>query len=488
VRFRGKRGHYQARALLRHAERSRIRVVTEPLNPVALLQRVSHAYVCTSQMGFEALLCGAKVTCFGAGFYSGWGLTEDRVRVERRRRKRTVTELAAAALLLYPRYIHPVERTPCEAETVLEHLALQRMRFAQNRGATYCFGFTPWKRGFIRDYLASSEGAVHFCRDAEHARRLGALPGARLVAWGSRRDPDLVALAASAGCAVATMEDGFLRSVGLGSDFTMPASLVLDGAGIYFDPTRPSDLERLLESAEFADAELERARALCDRIVSEGLTKYSLGDRAPFQLSASRGQRVVLVPGQVEDDASIQLGASEACRTNRALLAAARTLDPDAFLVYKPHPEVLSGNRRSEPVPQSAYDQLVIDAPLAACLARADAVHTMTSLVGFEALLRGITVVTHGRPFYAGWGLTDDQCPCPRRTRRLSLDQLVVGALLRYPRYYSYSAGAFVSAEDAVAELLALRAGSAALPSRASRLVRHKNKLQNLLRDVVHAF
>jgi capsular polysaccharide export protein len=112
----------------------------------------------------------------------------------------------------------------------------------------------------------------------------------------------------------------------------------------------------------------------------------------------------------------------------------------------------------------------------------------MTSLVGFEALLRGIAVVTHGRPFYAGWGLTDDQCPCSRRSRKLTLVQLVAGALLRYPRYYSYSAGAFVAAEDAVSELLEQRDGATPLPSRASRLRRQKNKLQNLIRDVVHAF
>lgn len=487
VRFRGKRAHFGAAVLDRHAERARIRVLAEPLNPVALLRRVAHAYVCTSQVGFEALLCGTPVTCFGAGFYSGWGLTDDRVRVGRRRRQRTVSELAAAALLYYPRYLHPVLRTPCDAETVLEHLALQRRRFVENAGTTYCFGFTPWKRGFVRDYLASPAAAVHFCRNAEHALELGVGAGSRLVAWGSRRDPDLTALATTTR-GIATMEDGFLRSVGLGSDFTMPLSLVVDGAGIYYDPTKPSDLEQLLETAEFGEAELRRARVLRERIVCEGLTKYSLGDSARFELRAPPGRRVVLVPGQVEDDASIRLGASETCRTNRALLAAARALDADAYLVYKPHPEVLSGNRRSEPVPEGAYDQLVVDVPLSACLERADAVHTMTSQVGFEALLREIPVVAHGRPFYAGWGLTTDQCVCPRRTRRLSLDELVAGVLLRYPRYYSYSAKAFVTAEDAVDELLAERAATRALPSRASRLVRHKNKLRNLLRDVVHAF
>jgi capsular polysaccharide export protein len=86
-------------------------------------------------------------------------------------------------------------------------------------------------------------------------------------------------------------------------------------------------------------------------------------------------------------------------------------------------------------------------------LAIADEVHTMTSLVGFEGLLRGLRVVTYGQPFYAGWGLTEDLCAPPRRTRRLELDELVCGVLLRYPRYYSYHASAFTTADRVVAEL-----------------------------------
>jgi capsular polysaccharide export protein len=93
--------------------------------------------------------------------------------------------------------------------------------------------------------------------------------------------------------------------------------------------------------------------------------------------------------------------------------------------------------------------------PIAACLALADEVHTMTSLVGFEALLRGLPVVTYGQPFYASWGLTQDHAPIQRRTRRLTLDELVAGALIRYPRYISWSARCFCSAEDKVRELAA---------------------------------
>ena len=61
--------------------------------------------------------------------------------------------------------------------------------------------------------------------------------------------------------------------------------------------------------------------------------------------------------------------------------------------------------------------------------------HTITSLVGFESLLKRKKVFTYGLPFYAGWGLTDDRISCPRRKRKLSLTELVAGSLILYPRY-----------------------------------------------------
>jgi capsular polysaccharide export protein len=77
----------------------------------------------------------------------------------------------------------------------------------------------------------------------------------------------------------------------------------------------------------------------------------------------------------------------------------------------------------------------------------------MTSLVGFEALLRNRPVVTYGMPFYAGWGLTRDRAHFERRTRRRTVDELVAATLLRYPRYYSWSAHAFCTPHDMVREL-----------------------------------
>ena len=153
---------------------------------------------------------------------------------------------------------------------------------------------------------------------------------------------------------------------------------------------------------------------------------------------------MLLVPGQVEDDASIRLGCVEV-RTNLGLLQAARAACPDAFIVYKPHPDVTSGNRKGRLALDEARrwaDHVETEVSVVSCVEACDEVHTMTSLTGFDALLRGKKVVAYGQPFYAGWGLTQDVMPpkdapaFARRQRRLTLDELVAGTLLRYPIYW----------------------------------------------------
>ncbi|KAG0924686.1 hypothetical protein G6F31_019028 [Rhizopus arrhizus] len=141
------------------------------------------------------------------------------------------------------------------------------------------------------------------------------------------------------------MEDGFIRSVGLGSDFVPPHSLVVDKLGLYFDARQPSDLEQTLNTRAFTDDDRQRASVVRELIVSNSLTKYNIEPMAQPAWRRS-GRRVVLVPGQVEDDASIKYGCT-GIRDNLSLLKAARQASPDAFVVYKPHPDVMTPLKRT---------------------------------------------------------------------------------------------------------------------------------------------
>jgi capsular polysaccharide export protein len=308
----------------------------------------------------------------------------------------------------------------------------------------WSLGFSANKRRMLRRYwhaLGMSSLKIHRAPS----------PGAAALAWG----------ATSVASCFARVEDGFIRSVGLGADLVRPLSWVFDTRGIYFDATQPSDLEWLLQNKQFNTAELNRAAALRQHLISAGLTKYNVGTRAWHRPSTT--QRVVLVAGQVETDASIRWG-SHTVQTNADLLQAVRQRCPDDYLIYKPHPDVLAGLRagsvQSNRVRQWC-DEVVTDANMADLFTQVDAVHVMTSLAGFEALLRGIPVTCYGTPFYAGWGLCTEPNVLPsaqaRRVRRLTLEQLVAATLIDYPCYLHPEHDGLMGPEQAVAILAAQR-------------------------------
>jgi capsular polysaccharide export protein len=310
------------------------------------------------------------------------------------------------------------------------------------------YGFPRWKWRYVRRCLPNRR--LDFVGAGAPAPRAGGL-----LLWGMAALPENT----PPGLPVARMEDGFLRSVGLGAELTRPLSWVIDRHGIYYDSTRPSDLEILLQAGGMSDALRARAAALLEAVLLAGLTKYNLTG-APWRRPAG-SRPVVLVPGQVESDASLALGAP-GLRTNIGLLRAVRAARPDAHLLYKPHPDVVARLRREgagEPQAASIADEVITDAPMHGLLEAVDEVHVLTSLAGFEALLRGRRVVCHGQPFYAGWGLTQDMIPVPRRTRRLGLDELVAGALIAYPLYIG--AAAPIPPEAALGELAAWKARDA---------------------------
>ena len=277
--------------------------------------------------------------------------------------------------------------------------------------------------------------------------------GGRIVVWASREPQALEARCAAQGAELVRIEDGFLRSVGLGANLEPPSSLVLDRRGIYYDPSRPSDLEHLLQNADFPPALLQEAAALRARILEARLSKYNVGSsQVAAAFAPAKGRRRVLVPAQVANDASVARG-SGAVRDNLSLLKAVRQARPDAFIVYKPHPDVEAGLRPGAVPDNQALeyaDAIAARSSIAHLLDETDEVHTLTSLAGFEALLKGLAVSTYGMPFYAGWGLTEDRETCDRRTRRLSIDQLVAATLILYPRYVHRPSGWPCGAADVV--------------------------------------
>ncbi len=313
------------------------------------------------------------------------------------------------------------------------------------------FGVCWWNYRPLRGLLAGTPYKPLFFRKFSAALRRARQARGCLVAWASRLTEEHETLCRQMDIPLVRIEDGFVRSVGLGAGMAPAASLVLDDMGIYYDARRPSRLEWLLQHMELDDAQRQRGARLRHLLMQKRISKYNIG-KTFVGRKLAKGRAIILVPGQVADDASIlcsksaTLDLGQGGNVNRQLLDAARRNNPDAFIIYKPHPDVSArlrqGYLHKAEILQYA-DCVVENADILDLIDQADGVETLTSLTGFEALLRGKSVVTHGLPFYAGWGLTQDRTAVPeRRRRRRSLDELVYVTLVAYSHYVN--PGSFV--------------------------------------------
>lgn len=449
-----KRAHFDAFELGRN---DRLQIVAEDVHPPDLIENSEAVYTVTSQVGFEALLWNKPVRTFGMPFYAGWGLTKDELPAPRRRKSVPFLNVVHAALVSYAQYSHPETGLRCGPEPLVEWMGFQRkMRERLPRRVLAC-GFARWKRGAFKKFFPGS--SIEFCDELRRKDGVGT------VAWASKfRRDDL-----ESGHGILNVEDGFIRSVGLGAQLVQPLSWVIDAEGIYYDARQPSGLERLLQTFSFEPDLIGRAIALRKKIVELELTKYNVGTTG---WSRPQGDRpVFLAVGQVETDASLRYGTTK-LRTNMDFLRAVRSAHPQAYLVYKPHPDVVAGLRLKgdgESLADVVADEIVTDCSLPRLFDQVDEVHVLTSLTGFEALLRGKTVATYGQPFYSGWGLTNDNGlsteVAARRSRRPSLDELVAATLILYPVYLSRRSQGFTSPERVLDELFEWRLNGTPKPT-----------------------
>lgn len=411
----------------RHAG-GRVALLTTPISPHHLLANASAVYTVSSQLGFEAILHGHRPRVFGQPCYAGWGLSDDEQPLPRRARILTPDQLFAGAMILAPLWYDPCRDRLCEVEQVIDQLEAETRAFRQDRIGHVAAGARLWKRPRLQDFFGGTR-PLRFRDDPTKADRLAQETGRSLLLWAGK-EPE--GFAPQSPCL--RIEDGFLRSRGLGAELVPPLSLVTDDLGIYYDPSRPSRLDALV-AEPLPPGGRARAEALLTRIRDLGLSKYNLaGQPLP---TLPQGHRI-LVPGQVEDDASILKGAGR-IRTNLALLEAAREANPTAILIYKPHPDVVAGLRPGAIPPDTLKDLADIilpDADPAALLNEVQEVWTMTSLLGFEALIRSLPVTCLGAPFYAGRGLTRDLSPQPSWRGPSDLVALAHAALIAYPRYW----------------------------------------------------
>ncbi|RKR04247.1 capsular polysaccharide export protein [Kushneria sinocarnis] len=445
-------------------QRRRVIIINTPCHVHDLLIAAEQTHVVNSWVGLDARMRLLQVHVAGRPPYHD---------------QPSLTVLLHTLLFERTLLRHPEHDCPTTPEALLEWLALQRCHLDRFPATLYALGFSRWKLPVLKDYFQGSQ--IHRITDIDTVP-----DDACLVVWGSRAlddYPGAEKLHQKNSYQIVRLEDAFIRSVGLGAHLIRPISWVLDEKGLYYDARTPSALENILQHHVFSESDIRRAAQLRQRLIETNITKYNVGSRvwrAPDRVSP-----IILVPGQVESDASIRFGAQTISR-NMDLLKSVRAAHPQGYILYKPHPDVLAQLRAQGMDEEAAIhhcDELVTDAPMAELLDVVDEVHVMTSLAGFEGLLRGKKVVTYGQPFYASWGLTIDHAPLPRRERRLSLDELVAGTLLHYPTYVSLGTGFYMTAEDGLEQLLDWKKNGTYNPSTLQRImVKARRKILDYLK------
>lgn len=479
-----------------------VRLFTQALNPIQLLEQVDHVYTVSSHMGFEALMLGKAVHCFGVNWYSGWGLTDDSgapknllKAVEKRRQKlaskllesrgssnpalfptsfakkisATLETLFYSAYIDYSRYVDPATKQACDIDTAIEWLVTNRYWQARLEGDLTVYEFSRWKLPFVKAFTNLPRTTLFIkpkprLKNLLHPDHFRVDYQQPLLVWGlakrqqvqNKLQRKLEKQPHLSIPSIYCMEDGFIRSNGLGATLLAPLSVVIDKQGIYYDATQPSDLETQLRHCQALQPQQSiRVKKLQDKLLNQRVSKYNVGaevDSANNQRTSwmhaakTSGKSRILIIGQVEDDLSVQYCGST-IKTNSGLIERVCQDNPEAYLVYKPHPDVEAGLRAGKvsaeflrQVSAVAYDTAMPD-----CLECVDEVHTISSLTGFEALLRGLDVTCYGLPFYAGWGLTTDidaelspkadYLERRKRDTALTLEQLLYCALIRYPLY-----------------------------------------------------
>lgn len=326
---------------------------------------------------------------------------------------------------------------------------IDKNKWSENKKLAICIGFNPWKRDFFNEFV--SDYNLAYVRGKTHHKKVIEILKSikekyKVFIWSYKEDPEVYKFLVQNNIEISRVEDGFIRSIGLGADKVPPLSLVIDDDGIYFDPNSKSKLIKILEevSNNITEEQKQKARDTINFIVKNGISKYNLADNVelPKELIEkikikSDDIKVVLVVGQVGDDESIIKGSGDV-KDSATLVEIAKKENPNAIILYRPHPDVWY-KKREESIDLSYISTISTVVPPNVSLNSmwdiVDVVYTITSLTGFEALLRNKHVVCFGLPFYSGYGLTEDRIEHPHRNLKLDLETFFYASYIKYPIY-----------------------------------------------------
>lgn len=350
----------------------------------------------------------------------------------------------------------------------LQHSEVKQGSFSGNSpesGSVYCFGFNHRKTAFIKKYFPKNRFVFVStqARAGELAKTKSKILDCDMPVsiwvWGMRIPNEIKPLVKNKSISFFYVEDGFVCSDSNNPDSdVMPFSLAVDSLANHYEGGRPSDIENILSSYDFArDASVvNRAGLLREKMAVNHIgKKLFAGVRDAGNIfTGEECKNYILVVGQPETQASIKNS-----NDNFELLRLAKQEHPEDIILYKPfEAHVVSfSNDTKKYLADNKIEVISDELSTLALFNQIKQVYVVKSLVGLDALVRGIPVTTTGCPFYAGWGLTDDRRVIPRRSRKLTLDELIAGTYILYLKYFDPVTGESISPEMAIDKILSMR-------------------------------
>lgn len=232
------------------------------------------------------------------------------------------------------------------------------------------------------------------------------------------------------------LEEGLL-AYGRHPDFGHSAlSIVLDRAGIHYDTARTSDLQRILKDIQggWSEGMAVRARRIIGELQRLRLTKYNFQEGL---LDRSRWRQYrLLIVDQAKESRALGFGGANQGIFEQMVDSAFKTFaETDIIIKLHPDHELHRGTSMLHGRVPPGVSIVPAGINIWSVFDHVDTVYTVSSQVGFEALLARKKVVCFAQPFYAGWGLTTDLASTHGEVKNLTLEQLVYGVLIKYSVY-----------------------------------------------------
>lgn len=260
------------------------------------------------------------------------------------------------------------------------------------------------------------------------------------------------------------VEDGFIRSIDIGLSGTPGLSVILDDRTAYYDATKLSRLQMLLEDRpELTISEKLRAEKAISKIIEGRISKYNHAPDIRLNIGEPQRKKLLLVDQRYGDQSVISGIAGE--DSFRQMLADAVDGYYDHDIIIKRHPDAIKGGKAGYFSNDNISHLLAMDnvhlvdkdVNPYALLDIVDEVFVATSGMGFEALMAGKKVHCYGIPFYAGWGETIDRKINIQRSRKRSVTEIFHFAYIVLSRYYSPSLGRRCEIEELVEHIISMK-------------------------------